>query len=211
MSGKHNSEKVDEPAKKLKLEVEISTKIMDTKKFPDIIWQQIFGFFSLKEVKLIMARVCRHFYDISNDCVRKIVINEKMFASDNKYEMYNALPTFKYLKTIEIGSNKLQALGVEFFLLKALKYCPRLRHIGITDHKLSIGFVNQIVKHGQNLYGLKLNFMDTHGTSVFDLANLVLRGLNRRFSSSVDSGMSTCRFTLFPIFRNFAMHAAYKN
>ena len=44
MSGKHKSQKVEEPAKKPKLEVEISANFMDTKNIPDVIWQQIFGY-----------------------------------------------------------------------------------------------------------------------------------------------------------------------
>ena len=67
------SEKVEEPpAKKPKLDTEISTKLMNTKDISDLIWLHIFGFLNFKEIKLSVAKVCRHFYDISNDCVQKI-------------------------------------------------------------------------------------------------------------------------------------------
>ena len=161
MSGKRKSEKFEEPAKVPKLDTEISNKFWDTKIFPDVIWQQIFGFFSLEEIKLKVALVCRHFYNISNDCVQKIVINEKIFGSELKFEILDTLPHFKYLKAIKIKNDffKNYTQSVDYFVIHALKNCPRLRHLDIVRHELSICFIKQIVKHGQNLSGLELNFV----------------------------------------------------
>ena len=70
MSSKRGaSENVEEPVKKPKLDVENSIQFLDTKKIPKEIWQQIFGFFSLKEIKLNIALVCKHFNVIANDCM----------------------------------------------------------------------------------------------------------------------------------------------
>ena len=43
----------------------------------------------------------------------------------------------------------------------ALKYCPQLRFIE-TSHNISVGFLNYIAKHGQNLYGLDLDFQRSY-------------------------------------------------
>ena len=105
MSEKRKSQSIEETDKKPKLDDEVSVKFTDTKNIPDVVWQKIFGFFSLEEIKLNVARVCRHFYQISNSCVQEIRISEYdliMFYSDKKYEMFDAIPTFKYLNTIEI-------------------------------------------------------------------------------------------------------------
>ena len=96
MSGICKSKNVEVPAEKN------STKFLDTKKIPDVVWQQIFGYFSLKEIKLNVAKVSRHFYAISNDCVQEIKINYKIFGSEHKFDMLDALPTFKYLKSVII-------------------------------------------------------------------------------------------------------------
>ena len=159
MSGKRISEEVEEHAKKPKLEVEISTKIMNTKGIPVVVWQKIFGFFSLEEIKLKVARVCRHFYEISNDCVQKVVIDEKIFDSKRKYDMIDALPTFKYLKTVKIECDPdfLDSENVDFFVKYTLKYCPQVRHLEIVYHELSKHLIEQIIKHGQNLSALDLD------------------------------------------------------
>ena len=101
MSGKRKTQSIEESAKKPMLDVEISDKLTDTKKIPDVVWQKIFGFFSLEEIKLNVAKVCQHFYEISNNCVQEISISEYELTRsdlDKKYEMFDAIPTFKYLK-----------------------------------------------------------------------------------------------------------------
>ena len=166
MSGKRKSQKAEEPAKKPKLEAENSTKILNTKDIPDPVWQKIFGFLSLEEIKLKVARVCKHFYEISNDCVKVITIDKNILASDNIYEMFDALPTFKYLKVIKIDNDVEEGCcflkDVEFLAIQALKNCPRLRFLQIMKHELSIGFMKHIVKHGQDLCGLELDFVNTN-------------------------------------------------
>ena len=177
MSGKHKSQKVEEPAKKPKLEVEISANFLDTKNIPDVIWQQIFGYFSWEEIKSNIAKVCRHFYDISNDCVRKIEIEEFTYLDSNrKFEMFNALPTFKYLKTLSIENDMARNYTdiVDFFTLYALKNCPRLKHLKIWSHGLSIEFIDQIFQHGQNLCGLDL---DIGSTAIPDILSPLLTGM----------------------------------
>ena len=57
-------------------------------------------------------------------------------------------------------------------------------------------------KHCGNLFIIRCLHGEGGGGSrlpVFDLANLVLRELNRRFSSSVDSEVGTFHFKLLPI------------
>ena len=83
MSGKRKSQTIEESAKKPKLDAEIFDKVMDTRKIPDVIWQKIFGLFSLKDIKLNVALVCRHFYEISNDCVQKIYLDENFPSPNN--------------------------------------------------------------------------------------------------------------------------------
>ena len=157
MSGKRKSQRIEESSKKPKLDAEISDKVMDTRKIHDVIWQKIFGFFTLEEIKLNVALVCRHFYEISNDCVQKIYLAENFFASDHHYKMFDALSTFNFLRSIEISCDMEQkyAKVVDYFLMHSLKICPRLRFID-TSHKLSIGFLDYVYKYGQNLYGLDL-------------------------------------------------------
>ena len=170
MSGKRKSQRIEETDKKPKLDDEISNKLSDTKRIPDVVWQKIFGSFSLKEIKLTVSRVCKHFYDISNDCVQEININEKFFTPEDKiftskyhhFEMFDALSNFRFLKTIKIGHDTQPKFNkdVEYFIMHALKICPRLKYIDMSkcQPNLSIAFMNQIFKHGQNLYGLELNF-----------------------------------------------------
>ena len=150
MSGKRKSKKFEEPAKMPKLDAEISIKFWDTKSIPDVIWQKIFGFFSLEEIKLKVARVCRHFYEISNDCVQEVMIDEHL-TSKYKSEIFYALPTFKYLKTVKMANNHFylsssQSVGFDFFVIHALKNCPRLKHLYIMQHELTIGLFNKIVR-----------------------------------------------------------------
>ena len=179
MSGKRKSQKIEETAKKPKLDDEISAKLTDTKKIPDVVWQRIFGFFSLKEIKLTVAKVCRHFYEISNDCVQEIKLNMNTIASDKKYEMYDALPTFKYLKTIKINSFDVHELNIEYFVMHALRNCPRLRELHFKVFDLSVGFINQIVKHGQKLNGLELDFGKTRALGILSALKTGMKKLNR--------------------------------
>ena len=176
MSGKRKSQRIEESAKKPMLDVEISDKLTDTKKIPDVVWQKIFGFFSLEEIKLNVAKVCRHFYEISNNCVQEIRINEyelNMFYSDKKYEMFDAIPTFKYLNTIKITGygedTETPAQGIEYFVMHALKNCPRLKQLDITSHNLSIDFIKYIIKYGQNLNTLELCFEHTDESGILSL------------------------------------------
>ena len=110
------------------------------------------------------------------------VMDEEILSSKNKLDLFKALPTFKYLKSIEIGkgliyednfknvifrvknlmckkieSYQYQELCIEDSLIEALKNCLRLRHFSIIYCKLSVDFLNQIVKHGQNLISLELD------------------------------------------------------
>ena len=156
---KRQTESIEEFAKRPKLDTEISAKILDTKSIPDHVWQKIFCSFTLEEIKLKVARVCRHFNIISNDCVQQINICERLFESDYKYKMFDALSNFKFLRTIKIERRIINHYNkeIDYFLMYALKICPRLRFIQAL-HKLSIGFLDYIAKYGQNLYGLSLNF-----------------------------------------------------
>ena len=139
MSGKRKFQRIEESVKKPKLDAEISDKFRDTKDIPDVVWQKIFGFLSWKEIKLNVAQVCKHFYEISNDCVQEIIIeDEKIFASEeNKCGMFGALSTFKFLKTIKVDTemSTYYSRDVEYFLMHALINCPRLRFIE-TCHEL---------------------------------------------------------------------------
>ena len=177
MSGKHKSEKVEEL--KPKLDTEIST-FWITKDIPDVVWQKIFGFFSLKEIKLNVARVCRHFYEISNDCVKEITIDRNICDSNSMYEMFDALPTFQYLKTIKIINFSVQNPSTkvaELFVMHALRNCPRLKILRLIDFQMSIGFMEHIVKHGQNLVGLQLNFMRTGAPDILSPLNTGMKNL----------------------------------
>ena len=179
MSGIRKSQRIEESAKKPMLDAEISDKLTDTKKIPDVVWQQIFGFFSLEEIKLKVAMVCRHFFEISNDCVQIYKMDFKIFGSKHKFEMFNALPTFKYLKTISIQNSYRQdyTQSVDFLLMHVLKNCPRLRHLEIWSHELSIGFIRQIVQHGQNLHSLTLDFEFTDKSDGSDILSPLLTGM----------------------------------
>ena len=187
MSGKRKSEMAEEPAKKPKLNDENSVKLTNTRRIPDVVWQQIFGFFSLEEIKLNVALVCRHFYEISNDCVQRVVIDEKIFASEHKFDMFNALSTFKYLKSIKIknDSESNYTQSVDYFVLHSLKNCPRLRHLEICDHEFSIGLINQIVNLGQNLTGLQLGFGNTDVPDI--LSPLITRMKNLKHLGLCDT------------------------
>ena len=136
MSGIPKCQSIEETAMKPDLDDEISTKLSDTKRIPDFIWQKIFASFSLKEIKLTVARVCKHFYEISNDCVQEININEKIFTpEDHHFEMFDALSNFKFLNTIKIGENIDPDFDneIEYFLMHALKICPRLKYIDMSN------------------------------------------------------------------------------
>ena len=197
MSGKCKSQTIEEIVKKPKLDDEISDKLSDTRRIPKEVWQEIFGSFSLKEIKLTVARVCKHFYEISNDCVQEININGKIFTSeDHHFEMFDAIPNFKFLNTIKIGDGIEPDFGkeVEYFLMHALKICPRLKYIDMSkcQAELSIGFLNQISKHGQNLYGLELNFGNCDTSNVLSpfkngLKSLKHLGLTYLFDDYNDS------------------------
>ena len=69
MSERRESQKVEETTMKPKIEAE-----MDTRKISDAVWQQIFRFLSMEDIKLNVARVCKHFYEISNDSVQEATI-----------------------------------------------------------------------------------------------------------------------------------------
>ena len=163
MSGKRKSQSIEESAKKPKLDAEICVKFMDTKNIPDVVWQNIFGFLSWKQIKFNVARVCRHFNEISNDCVQVINIHENALFASSHVLMFEALSNFKFLKSIKIECNKGKkyAKSIDFFLMHALKNCPRLRFIE-TSHELSTDFLNHIAKHGEKLYGLYLYFGNTN-------------------------------------------------
>ena len=121
MSGIQKSQKVKEPAEldteivvqsqSIEEAVEMMTlddaenpsKFLDTTKIPDVAWQKIFGFLSLHDIKINVARVCQHFYNISNDCVQEIVVDERFFPHDPKSKIFNAVSSFQFLRTIEIG------------------------------------------------------------------------------------------------------------
>ena len=179
MSGKGKSEKVEEHAKLPKLDTENATEFWDTKKLPDTVWQQIFGFFSLKEIKLNVAKVCKHFYEISNDCVQNVVIDREIFASEHIFEMFDAIPTFKYLKTIKIRNDrdKNYTQSVNYFVIHVLKNCPRLRHLEILYHELSIGLIKQIAKYGQNLSALELDFENMEASHILSPLIMEMKNL----------------------------------
>ena len=110
--------------------------------------------------------MCKHFFDISNDCVQEIDIHEKIFVS-NHVQMLDALSTFKFLKSIKIKSDEITkcARSIDFFLMHAMENCPRFRFIE-TSHKLSVRFLNHVAQNSQNLYGLDLNFYRTDAPGI---------------------------------------------
>ena len=57
--------------------------------------------------------------------------------------------------------------SVDYFVMHALKNCPRLRHLYIWNHELSIDFINQIAQHGQKLSYLELDFGNTNASNIF--------------------------------------------
>ena len=179
MSGKRKSQRIKESAKKPKSDTEISAKFRDTKKIPDVVWLKILGFLSWKEIKLNVARVCKHFFDISNDCVQEIDIHEKIFVS-NHVQMLDALSTFKFLKSIKIKSDEITkcARSIDFFLMHAMENCPRLRFIE-TSHKLSVRFLNHVAQNSQNLYGLDLNFGNTNTSRILSPMKKGMKNLQK--------------------------------
>ena len=130
MSLKRESQVVKEPIKKPMLAPENTVKLLDPKNIPPEIWQQIFGFFSLKEIKLTVALVCKYFNEFSNYYVQRIMLNTEFPYTNGRYKMFDAIPSFKNLKsiTIEDGSEK---MDVEYCLMNALNNCPRLKHVKI--------------------------------------------------------------------------------
>ena len=97
------SQSIEEAVEMITLnDAEKPSKFFDTKTFPDVIWQKIFGFLSLQDIKSNVARVCQHFYNISNDCVQEIAVDRKFFLLDRKSKMFDAVSTFQFLRTLKI-------------------------------------------------------------------------------------------------------------
>ena len=92
MSLKRKSEMAEEPTKKIMLDPE---NFLITRNFPDVIWQQIFTGFSLKEIKLNLAPVCKHFNEISDILVQEIYLDSEEFHNLNRrYKMFDNIPSF---------------------------------------------------------------------------------------------------------------------
>ena len=108
MSGKRICQSESESVKKPKLDAGITNKYINTKDISDVVWKKIFGYLSWKEIKYNVAQVCKHFNEISNDSVQEIIIEEEIFSSEEiKCGLFDALPSFKFLKTIKVDTEML--------------------------------------------------------------------------------------------------------
>ena len=133
MSLKRESQVVkelQEPNKKPMLIPENTEKLFDPKNIPPEIWLQIFGFFSLKEIKLTVALVCKFFNEFSNYFVQRITLNKEFPFTNRRYKMFDAIHYFKNLKSITIEDSS-EKMDVEYCLMNALNNCPRLKHVKI--------------------------------------------------------------------------------